>query len=124
MFNLVNSNYNKIYNPNGKQNALSDIKRLLTSRHTEAQIKACGYLVEVISRYNKISKERSRMMEYLLDNDITVFLCEAISNLDYSLFRFVFTIFFPGRSYTGQRDTQAKHERPLKSFANKTMTNQ
>ncbi|RVE46224.1 hypothetical protein evm_009114 [Chilo suppressalis] len=89
MFNLVTSNFNKSYNPNGKQNALTDIKRLLTSRHTEAQNKACGYLVEVVSRYNKISKERSRMVEYLLDNDITVFLCEATSNLDYSLFRSV-----------------------------------
>lgn len=87
MYSLVNSNFNRTYNPSGKHNALSDIKRLLTSRHTEAQNKACGYLIEVISRYNKNSTERSRMVEYLLDNDITVFLCEATSNLDFSLFR-------------------------------------
>ncbi|KAL0869614.1 hypothetical protein ABMA27_005868 [Loxostege sticticalis] len=89
MYSLVNSNFNRTYNPSGKHNALSDIKRLLTSRHTEAQNKACGYLIEVISRYNKNSTERSRMVEYLLDNDITVFLCEATSNLDFSLFRSV-----------------------------------
>lgn len=87
MYSLVNSNFNRTYNPSGKQNALSDIKRLLTSRHTEAQNKACGYLIEVMSRYNNNSKERARMVEYLLDNDIAVFLCEATSNLDFSLFR-------------------------------------
>ncbi|KAJ2948374.1 hypothetical protein O0L34_g7611 [Tuta absoluta] len=87
MNSLVNSNFNRTYNPSGRQNALSDIKRLLTSRDTEAQNKACGYLIEVIGRYNRNSNEGARLVEYLLDNDITVFLCEAVSNLDFSLFR-------------------------------------
>ncbi|KAF9422322.1 hypothetical protein HW555_001912 [Spodoptera exigua] len=77
----------RTYNPSGRQNALSDIKKLLTSRDTTAQNKACGYLIEVITRYNKNSNEGARMVEYLLDNDITVFLCEATSNLDFTLFR-------------------------------------
>lgn len=89
MNSLVNSNFNRTYNPCARQNALSDIKRLLTSRDTEAQNKACGYLVEVIGRYSRNSNEGARFVEYLLDNDITVFLCEATSNLDFSLFRFV-----------------------------------
>lgn len=89
MYSLVNSNFNRTYNPSGRQNALSDIKRLLTSRDTEAQNKACGYLIEVIGRYGKTSLEGTRLVEYLLDNDITVFLCEATSNLDFSLFRLV-----------------------------------
>lgn len=87
MYSLVNSNFNRTYNPSGRQNALSDIKRLLTSRDTAAQNKACGYLIEVASRYNKNSEEGGRMIEYLLDNDITVFLCEATANLDFSLFK-------------------------------------
>ncbi|XP_022816779.1 uncharacterized protein LOC111349775 [Spodoptera litura] len=87
MYSLVNTNFNRTYNPSGRQNALSDIKKLLTSRDTTAQNKACGYLIEVISRYNKNSNEGARMVEYLLDNDITVFLCEATSNLDFTLFR-------------------------------------
>lgn len=87
MYSLVNSNFNRTYNPSGRQNALSDIKRLLTCRDTAAQSKACGYLIEVISRYNNNSDERGRMITYLLDNDITVFLCEATSNLDFTLFR-------------------------------------
>lgn len=85
MYSLINANFSRTYNP--RQNALSDIKKLLTSRDTAAQNKACGYLVEVISRYNKNSNEGARMVEYLLDNDITVFLCEATSNLDFTLFR-------------------------------------
>lgn len=89
MYSLVNANFNRTYNPSGKQNALSDIKKLLTSRDTAAQNKACGYIVEVVSRYNKNPNERITMIEYLLDNDITVFLCEATSNLDFTLFRFV-----------------------------------
>lgn len=89
MYSLVNSNFNRTYNPNSKQNALSDIKRLLTSRDTEAQNKACGYLIEVIGRYGKSSIEGTRLVEYLLDNDITVFLCEATTNLDFSSFRYV-----------------------------------
>lgn len=89
MYGLVNSNFSRTYNPSGRQNALSDIKRLLTSRDTEAQNKACGYLIEVIGRYGKTSTEGTRLVEYLLDNDITVFLCEATSNLDFSLFRYV-----------------------------------
>lgn len=89
MYNLVNSNFNRTYNPSGRQNALSDIKRLLTSRDVAAQSKACGYLIEVVSRYSNNSEERARMIEYLLDNDITVFLCEATSNLDFTLFRYV-----------------------------------
>lgn len=87
MHSLVNSNFNKTYNPSCRQNALSDIKRLLTSRDTSAQEKACGYLIEVINRYNEGSTERRRLVNYLLDNDITVFLCEATSNLDLNLFR-------------------------------------
>lgn len=87
MYSLVNSNFSRLYNPGGKQNALCDIKRLLTSRDPNAQSKACGYLLEVINRYDVNSSERRRMINYLLDNDITVFLCEATSNLDYSLFR-------------------------------------
>ncbi|KAM3956715.1 uncharacterized protein ACR2FA_009369 [Aphomia sociella] len=87
MYSLVNTNFNRTYNPSGKQNALSDIKRLLSSRDTVAQSKACGYINEVICRYNKNTAERNRMVEYLLENDITVFLCEATSNLDFSLFR-------------------------------------
>lgn len=87
MNNLVNSNFCRTYNPSGRQNALSEIKRLLTSRDTEAQNKACGYLIEVVSRYSQNTNERTRMIEYLLENDITVFLCEATSNLDLSLFR-------------------------------------
>ncbi|KAH9635869.1 hypothetical protein HF086_002429 [Spodoptera exigua] len=87
MYSLVNTNFNRTYNPSGRQNALSDIKKLLTSRDTTAQNKACGYLIEVITRYNKNSNEGARMVEYLLDNDITVFLCEATSNLDFTLFR-------------------------------------
>ncbi|CAH2089780.1 unnamed protein product [Euphydryas editha] len=86
MFSLVNSNFSRTYNPTGR-NALSDIKRLLTSRDTESQNKSCGYLIEVISRYDCNSNERSRMVQYLLDNDIVVFLCEATSNLDFSLLR-------------------------------------
>ncbi|CAG4947874.1 unnamed protein product [Colias eurytheme] len=89
MFSLVHSNFNRTYNPSGKQNALCDIKRLLTSRDTAAQAKACGYLNEVISKYDKNSNERSRLVEYLLENDITVFLCEVTSNLDFNLFRSV-----------------------------------
>lgn len=87
MYSIINSNFNRTYNPNSRQNALSDIKKLLTSRDTAAQNKACGYLIEVISRYNKNSNEGARMVEYLLENDITVFLCEATSNLDFTLFR-------------------------------------
>ncbi|XP_061720621.1 uncharacterized protein LOC133527577 [Cydia pomonella] len=84
---LVNSNFSRTYNPSGRQNALSDIKRLLTSREPTAQEKGCGYLIEVLSRYNKESNQRTRLIEYLLDNDITVFLCEVTSNLDLNLFR-------------------------------------
>lgn len=87
MCSLVNSNFNRTYNPIGRQNALSDIKRLLTSRDTESQNKSCGYLIEVISRYDCNSNEKSRMVQYLLDNDIVVFLCEATSNLDFLLLR-------------------------------------
>ncbi|XP_053614826.1 uncharacterized protein LOC128677769 isoform X2 [Plodia interpunctella] len=90
MFSLVNTRFSKTYNPSGRQNALSDIKRLLTSRDTVAQNKACGYLIEVISR-NSI--EKVCMIEYLLDNDITVFLCEATANLDFSLFRSILLCF-------------------------------
>lgn len=89
MYNLVNSNFNRTYNPSGRQNALSSIKRLLTSRDTAAQSKACGYLIDVVNRYNKNSGEGERMIEYLLDNDITVFICEATTNLDFSLFRYI-----------------------------------
>ncbi|XP_038211396.1 uncharacterized protein LOC119831898 [Zerene cesonia] len=89
MFSLVHSNFNRTYNPSGRQNALCDIKRLLTSRDSAAQAKACGYLIEVISKYDKISNERSRLIEYLLENDITVFLCEVTTNLDFNLLRFV-----------------------------------
>lgn len=88
MYSLINANFSRTYNPSGRQNALSDIKKLLTSRDTAAQNKACGYLIEVITRYNKKSDEGARMVAYLLDNDITVFLCEATSNLDFSLFRY------------------------------------
>ncbi|XP_026744092.1 uncharacterized protein LOC113505529 [Trichoplusia ni] len=91
MYSIINSNFNRTYNPNSRQNALSDIKKLLTSRDTAAQNKACGYLIEVISRYNKNSNEGARMVEYLLENDITVFLCEATSNLDFTLFRSILT---------------------------------
>ncbi|XP_063540452.1 uncharacterized protein LOC134749446 [Cydia strobilella] len=84
---LVNSNFSRTYNPSGRQNALSDIKRLLTSRDPTAQEKGCGYLIEVLSRYNKECEQRTRLVEYLLDNDITVFLCEVTSNLDLNLFR-------------------------------------
>lgn len=87
MYSLVKSNFSRTYNPSGRQNALTNIKRLLTSRDSEAQNKACGYLIEVIGRYGKSSVEGTRLVEYLLDNDITVFLCEATSNLDFSLFR-------------------------------------
>lgn len=87
MHNSVNLNLSRTYNPSGRQNALSYIKRLLSSRDTEAQNKACDYLIEVIGRYGKSSIESIPLMEYLLDNDITVFLCEATSNLDFSLFR-------------------------------------
>ncbi|XP_060805399.1 uncharacterized protein LOC106137233 [Amyelois transitella] len=90
MYSLVNSTFSKTYNPSGRQNALSDIKRLLTSRDTVAQNKACGYLIEVISRN---STNRVCMVEYLLDNDITVFLCEATANLDFSLFRTILSCF-------------------------------
>ncbi|XP_050682720.1 uncharacterized protein LOC126978027 [Leptidea sinapis] len=86
MYSLVNSDFNRTYNPSGKQNALSDIKRLLTSRDTTAQAKACGYLIEVISRYDNNLEEKERLVEYLLDNDIVVFLCEVTSNLDFNLF--------------------------------------
>ncbi|XP_072942425.1 uncharacterized protein [Epargyreus clarus] len=89
MYHLVNANFSRTYNPNSRQNALCDIKRLLTSRDTAAQNKACGYLIEVINRYKLNSNERTCMIEYLLQNDITVFLCEATSNLDFSLFRTV-----------------------------------
>ncbi|CAH0713136.1 unnamed protein product, partial [Brenthis ino] len=87
MHSLVNTNFNRTYNPNGRQNVLCDIKRLLTSRDTESQSKACGYLIDAVNKYNCSSSERARLIEYLLDNDITVFLCEATSNLDSSLFR-------------------------------------
>ncbi|XP_026495448.2 uncharacterized protein LOC113400184 [Vanessa tameamea] len=89
MYSLVNSNFSRNYNPSSRQNALCDIKRLLTSRDTESQNKSCGYLIEVIRRYDCNSNERTRMIEYLLDNDITVFLCEATSNLDFLLLRSV-----------------------------------
>lgn len=89
MYGLVNSHFNRTYNPSGRQNALSDIKRLLTSRDTIAQNKACGYLIEVVSRYKENTNERALMVEYLLDNDIIVFLCESTSNLDLTLFRCV-----------------------------------
>ncbi|XP_075981651.1 uncharacterized protein LOC142980201 [Anticarsia gemmatalis] len=91
MYSLINANFSRTYNPSGRQNALTDIKKLLTSRDTAAQNKACGYLIEVISRYNKNSNEGIQMAEYLLDNDITVFLCEATSNLDFALFRSILT---------------------------------
>ncbi|CAB3242416.1 unnamed protein product [Arctia plantaginis] len=91
MYSLVNANFNRTYNPTGRQNALSDIKKLLTSRDTTAQDKACGYIIEVVSRYTKNPNERITMIEYLLDNDITVFLCEATSNLDFTLFRSILT---------------------------------
>lgn len=84
---LINTNFNRTYNPTGQQNALGDIKRLLTSRDTTTQAKACGYLIEVIRKYDKSSIERSRLVNYLLENDITVFLCEVTSNLDFNLFR-------------------------------------
>ncbi|XP_026763511.1 uncharacterized protein LOC113521998 [Galleria mellonella] len=87
MYGILNSSFNRTYNPSGKQNALADIKRLLSSRDAIAQNKACGYLSEVIGRYNNNSIEQNRMVEYLLENDITVFLCEATSNLDFTLFR-------------------------------------
>ncbi|XP_022124904.2 uncharacterized protein LOC110999921 [Pieris rapae] len=89
MYSLVNSNYNRTYNPNGKQNALSDLKRLLTSRDINAQSKACGYLIEVLSRYDKNSEDRIHLVQYLLDNDITVFLSEVTCNLDFNLLRSV-----------------------------------
>ncbi|CAH4029079.1 unnamed protein product [Pieris brassicae] len=89
MYSLVNSNYNRTYNPNGKQNALSDIKRLLTSRDINAQSKACSYLIEVLSRYEKNSEDRIHLVQYLLDNDITVFLSEVTCNLDINLLRSV-----------------------------------
>ncbi|CAK1584802.1 unnamed protein product [Parnassius mnemosyne] len=91
MYGLVNSKFSRTYNPSGRQNALSDIKRLLTSRDVDAQNKACGYLIEVLSRYKENSDERARVVEYLLNNDIIVFLCEATSNLDFSLFRSILT---------------------------------
>ncbi|CAK1553051.1 unnamed protein product [Leptosia nina] len=86
---LINSNFNRTYNPSGEQNALCDIKRLLTSRDTAAQSKACTYLIDVISRYEKDSEERNRLAQYLLDNDIIVFLGEVTCNLDFNLFRLV-----------------------------------
>ncbi|XP_041985001.1 uncharacterized protein LOC121737393 [Aricia agestis] len=89
MYNLVNSNFNRTYNPIGSRNALSDIKRLLTSRDTIGQTRACGYVAEVIKRHQHNSEERTRMIEYLLDNDIVVFLCEATTNLSLPLFRIV-----------------------------------
>lgn len=87
MYSLINSNFNRTYNPSGKQNVLCDIKRLLTSRDTTAQAKACEFLIEVISPYDKDSEERICLVQYLLDNDITVFLCEVTCNLDFNLFR-------------------------------------
>lgn len=84
---LVTSNYNRTYNPTSKQNALCNIKRMLTSRDTAVQSNACEYLIGFISKYNCNPNERNFIVLYLLDNDITVFLCEAISNLDFSLFR-------------------------------------
>lgn len=89
MYNLINSNFSRTYNPSGRQNALSSVKKLLTSRDTGAQNKACGYLIEVMNRCNGNSNQQIQIVEYLLDNDITVFLCEATSNLDFVLFRFV-----------------------------------
>lgn len=94
MSNLINSNFNRTYNPSGTQNALTDIKRLLTSRDIIGQNKACGYLIEVVKRYSANSDERIKMIDYLLDNDIVVFLCEATSNLNLSLFRFVCVFYF------------------------------
>lgn len=87
MQNLINTTFNKSYNPSGGHNALSNIKRFLTSRDIAAQNKACAYICEVIKRYDEKTNERAKMMEYLLNNDITVFLCEAMSNLDWSLFK-------------------------------------
>lgn len=87
MHSLVNTNFNRTYNPHGRPNVLSDIKRLLTSRDTESQYRACGYIIEAVNKYNFNCSERVRLIEYLLDSDIIVFLCEATSNLDYSLFR-------------------------------------
>lgn len=93
MFSLVNSAFNRTYNPSGKQNALSDIKRLLLSRDTAIQNKACAYLTEVVTRCNKNSKERIQIIDYLLDNDIAVFLCEATTNLEFELFRSVYLLY-------------------------------
>lgn len=89
MHSLVNTNFNRTYNPNNGQNPLSDVKRLLTSRDTPAQTKACRYLSEVIIRYDENSSERVKMLECLLNNDIAMFLCEALSNLDWTLLKYV-----------------------------------
>lgn len=101
MYNLVNTNFSRTYNPIGNRNALSDIKRLLTSRDTVGQTKACGYVVEVVKRYHVNSEERAHMIYYLLENDIVVFLCEATSNLSFPLFRFVV---FTCSTYILQKD--------------------
>ncbi|XP_068620537.1 uncharacterized protein [Battus philenor] len=87
---LVNFKFSRTYNPSGRQNTLSEIKRLLTSRDLSAQTRACTYLIEV-GNYKRNSDEKACMVEYLLENDIIVFLCEAICNLDFTLFRSVLT---------------------------------
>ncbi|XP_045537572.1 uncharacterized protein LOC106715738 [Papilio machaon] len=107
MSSLVNTNYSRTYSPSGRQNALSDIKRLLTCRDTASQNKACGYLIEGINRYKVKSHEQTYIVEYFLDNDIIVFLCEAISNLDFSLFRSVLTCM--RLLWTGKRFFEEEH---------------
>ncbi|XP_045777878.1 uncharacterized protein LOC123875865 [Maniola jurtina] len=86
MYSLVN--LNRTYNPRSN-NILCDIKELLVSRDTATQSKACDYIIEVLSAYNYNSNERISTVQYLLNNEITIFLCEATSNLDFSLFRSV-----------------------------------
>ncbi|KAJ0173966.1 hypothetical protein K1T71_010112 [Dendrolimus kikuchii] len=85
----LTANFNRTYNPNVRQNALTHIKNLLRSRETTGQNQACEYLTKVLNHYHPNSNERAYMVDYLLENDITYFLCEAISNLNFELFKSV-----------------------------------
>lgn len=86
MHNLI-AKFNRTYNPKVKQNALSQIKSLLRSRDTTAQSQACEHLKKVLNHYDPNSSERTSIINRLLENDIIYFLCEAISNINYELFK-------------------------------------
>lgn len=78
---------NRIYS-SVKANVVESLKRMLLSRNTQEQLKAAGFIVESMQKFENNPVVFKVIIEHYIVNDLCNFLCEASATLQVELLRY------------------------------------